>query len=81
MDQVYEAIGLEQFLNSLPVEKRVWMYEKKPKTCVNTGEPADEYEQVWRQEPVSELRKKQTGDQSRDGLLESWWILVRASQK
>ena len=31
VEQMQEAIGLEQFLNSLPGEKRVWVYEKKPK--------------------------------------------------
>ena len=25
LEKVYEAIGLEQFLNTLPVEKRVWV--------------------------------------------------------
>ena len=44
VEQMQEAIGLEQFLNSLPTEKRVWVYEKKPKTCVEAGELADEYE-------------------------------------
>ena len=46
VEQMQEAIGLEQFLNSLPMEKRVWVYEKKPDTCVRAGELADEYEQV-----------------------------------
>ena len=46
VEQMQEVIGLEQFLNSLPMEKRVWVYEKKPKTFVEAGELADEYEQV-----------------------------------
>ena len=65
VEQVQEAIGLEQFLNSLPMEKRIWVYEKKPKTCVEAGELADQYEQVRKQEPVMELQRKPTpGTQS-----------------
>ena len=64
--QMQEAVRLEQFLNSLPTEKRVWVYEKKPKTCVEAGELADEYEQVRKQKPVLELQQKPTpGTQSR----------------
>ena len=52
VEQVQEAIGLEQFLNTLQVEKRVWVYEKKPKlkTCIQAGELADEYDQVRKQD-------------------------------
>ena len=39
---VKEAVGKEQFLNSLPKEKRLWVVEKKPKSCVEAGELADE---------------------------------------
>ena len=56
--EVQEAIGLEQFLNSLPTEKIVWLHEKKPRTCVRAGELAGELagenEQVRKQE---ELRR------------------------
>ena len=63
---MYEAIGLEQFLNTLPIEKRVWMYDNKPKTCVEAGELADEYEQVCKQEPgVEQQPEPMTGVQSR----------------
>ena len=42
------------------------MYNKKPKTCVETGELADEYEQVHKQEPGVELQPEpMTGVQSR----------------
>ena len=66
LEAVQEAVGLEQFLNSLTMEQRVWVYEKKPKTCVEAGELADEYEQVRKQQPVVELHKKQAGDQDRE---------------
>lgn len=63
VEQLQEAIGLEQLL---PTEKRVWVYEKKPKTCVEAGELADQYEQVRKEEPVMELQQKLTpGTQSR----------------
>jgi predicted aspartyl protease len=58
--QMQEAIGLEQFLDSLPVEKRVWVYEK-PKTCVEVGELA---EQVRKQGSRMEPQQKPTGGRS-----------------
>ena len=61
MEQVQEAIGLEQFLGLLPMEKKVWVYEKKPKTYVEAGELADEYEQVGKQGAKVELQQKPTG--------------------
>ena len=67
MKQMQEAIVLEQFLGSLPMEKKVWVYEKKPKTCVEAGELADEYEQVRKQEAKVELQQRLTGGQSASG--------------
>ena len=65
LEQMQEAIGLEQFLNSLPMDERVWVYERKPKTCVEAGELADEYEQVRKQEPGIGLQPEpMTGVQS-----------------
>ena len=46
VEKVKEAIGLEQFLKTLPTEKRVWVSDRKPETCVKAGEIADEFEQV-----------------------------------
>ncbi len=57
---VAEVIGLEQFLNTLPRDKRVWVSEKKPKTCVAAGELEDEYEQLRRTDPVLEDQKRRT---------------------
>ena len=51
MDDIKEAIGIEQFLNTLPPEKRIWLTERKPRTCVEAGELADEYEQARKQDP------------------------------
>ena len=44
MEQVQEAIGIEQFLDTLETVKRLWVMEKKPETCIRAGELADEYE-------------------------------------
>ena len=41
-------ISIEQLLNSLPLEKRLWLVEKKPESCVTAGELVDEFEQTRR---------------------------------
>ena len=41
---IKEAIGTEQFLNSLPMEKRAWVSDKKSTMCAQARELADEYE-------------------------------------
>lgn len=28
--EIQEVIGIEQFLNTLPIEKKLWVMEKKP---------------------------------------------------
>ena len=61
LEGILEAVGLEQFLNSLPIEKRIWAHERKPKTCVEAGELVDQYEQVCRQDPRVELQQKSAG--------------------
>lgn len=50
-EEIQQVVGLEQFLNTLPLEKRLWVHEKKPKTCIEAGEIVDEYEQIRRKEP------------------------------
>ena len=44
------AVGKELFLNTLPTDKKLWVLERKPETCVQAGELADEYEQARRPE-------------------------------
>ena len=44
VQEIKEVIGIEQFLTTLPLEKRAWVKERKPDTCVKAGELADEYE-------------------------------------
>ena len=52
VDAIQQVVGLEQFLNTLPLEKRLWVHEKKPKTCIEAGELVDEYDQIRRKEPT-----------------------------
>ena len=38
MEEIQELIGMEQFLNTLPANKRLWVMERKPKTCIQAGD-------------------------------------------
>ena len=40
------AICLEQFYDTLPMDVRTWVQDKKPNTCQKAGESADEYVQT-----------------------------------
>ena len=44
MEAVKETVAMEQFLNTLFLEKRAWVRDKKPDICIIAGELADEYE-------------------------------------
>ncbi|KAL5502199.1 hypothetical protein EMCRGX_G008934 [Ephydatia muelleri] len=46
VDEMQQVIGIEQFLNSFPLEKRLWLVEKKQGSCVAAGELVDEFEQT-----------------------------------
>ncbi len=61
MDKLRDAIVLEQFLNSLPEDVRVWIQEHKPKTSEAAAQLADNYLQARQIDPVvSEGRKPVT---------------------
>ena len=71
VDQIHQVLGIEQFLSSLPVEKRLWLVERKPKSYLQTGEWLDEYEQARRQDarpfkPTDIVRAKEPGDGDKD---------------
>ena len=53
VEDVLNAVGKEQFLNTLPTDKKLWVLERKPETGVKAGELADEYEQARRPEMES----------------------------
>ena len=50
VEDVMNAVGKEQFLNTLPTVKKWWVLDRKPETCVQAGELADEYEKARRPE-------------------------------
>ena len=41
MQEVLEMVGTEQLLNAMGDDVRVWVNERKPKTCAEAGELAD----------------------------------------
>ena len=43
---------MEQLFNTLSANKRLWVMERKPKTCIQAGELVDEYEEEQRYNPV-----------------------------
>ena len=46
IEQMAAAICLEQFYETLPADVRTWVQDKKPNTCKQAGELADEYVQI-----------------------------------
>lgn len=58
VDEVQQVIGIEQLLNSLPLEKRLWLVEKKPESCVMAGELVDEFEQTRRRGAEGKLPRE-----------------------
>ena len=46
VEQIGDVIVMEQFLNSLTPDLRVWIRERKPETTSEAGELADQYEQA-----------------------------------
>ena len=45
-EEVQDLIGMEQLFNMLSANKRLWVMERKPKTCIQAGELVDKYEHV-----------------------------------
>ena len=58
VEQVKEAIVLEQLLYTLGPSVRVWVKERKPKTALEAGQLADDYSEA----------RKQTAKESRPGV-------------
>ena len=54
VEEIREATGIEQFLSTMGTEKRLWLLEKKPKTCIEAGELADEFEQARKGAPLEQ---------------------------
>ena len=70
VEEMDEVIRLEQFLNAVPRDVRVWVSEKKPKTCLQAGELADEYEQFGKRK--SDLDRRNDGQQHLPYLWATW---------
>ena len=45
MEEVLDVVAVEQMLNSLPAEARVWICEWKPRTVVEVGTFAHDFAQ------------------------------------
>ena len=46
MEEAMEVGAVEQMLNSLPAEMRVWVCERRPKTVAEVGKLADDFAQA-----------------------------------
>jgi len=44
--EVLEVLAIEQFLATLPENVRVWVRERKPKTCAEAGTLADDFQRA-----------------------------------
>ena len=62
--EVCELIVIEQLLETLPSEVRVWVRERKPKTSTEAGQLADDYVQARKTTQRSGSRKP--GEKSRE---------------
>ena len=61
VEDIQQEFGIEQLVNSLTMEKRLWLLERKPKGCVKAGELLDTYEQARRKEGVP-VKQRQGGE-------------------
>ena len=64
VDQIKDAVVLEQFLNCLSPTIRIWIKERKPKSVLEAGQLADDYTEARKQ--VKE-EKNSSGDTSQKG--------------
>ena len=63
VEQIKDAVVLEQFLNCLSSPIRVWIKERKPKSCLEAGQLADNYTEARKQ--VKE--EKYSGESNQKG--------------
>eukprot|EP00731_Ephydatia_muelleri_P006652 Em0003g900a len=56
-EAVVEVVAQEQLLNTLPSNVRVWVRERKPTTCLEAGQLADDYAQARRQAGLESKRE------------------------
>ena len=66
VQQIREAMVIEQLLNMLPEQIRIWVKERKPKTSMAAGELADDYLQApkvsseKKADPSKKQKKRET---------------------
>ena len=46
LEEVFEMLVMEQLINTMPSDLRVWIRERKPKSTLEAGELADQYMQA-----------------------------------
>ena len=63
VQDISNAIVMEQFLNTVPREVRIWLLERKPKSPIEAGELADKYWQARRS--VAENQSSESRNKSR----------------
>ena len=52
-----EVVAQEQLLNTLPINVRVCVHERKPTTCLEAGQLADDYAPARRQAGLESKRE------------------------
>ena len=77
-DAIKEQVALEQFISTLALEKRAWLRDKKPDTCIAAGELADEYELARKLESQEKLSEKKL-KKSSSGTPRKWCSYCRVS--
>jgi len=50
VEAVMEKVAIEQLLNTMPADLRIWVDERKPKTASGAGRLADDYLQARQRE-------------------------------
>ena len=61
VQDVVEMVATEQLINSMADEVRVWVRERKPETCAEAGELADDYERARKNMKLEGTRKEAKG--------------------
>ena len=76
------AICLEQFYDTLPMNVRTWVQDKKPNTCQKARELADEYVQTRQASNTPGIRShsRPLGIKSIVSCVTSWGILQKIAQ-
>ena len=75
IEELREAIVVEQLLNKLPEDIRVWVKERKPKTSAEAGGLADDYLQARKESAVQQksgASKPNEREERRQGTPRRW---------